>query len=110
METSTGQARIHDRAQQEPLNSMDSIPLNSAARLSKSLLFQVETGLYATGRAAAGGVQSSQQWAEAGMDQNLEVLTDSTANLGMHNRTGSERVRHLDVKWFWTQEAAQAGH
>ena len=36
---------------------------------------------------------------EAGLKLKLEVLTDSTANLGMHNRSGSGRVRHLDVKW-----------
>ena len=38
-----------------------------------------------------------------------DVLTDSTANLGMHDRIGSGRVRHPDVKWLWTQEAMQAG-
>ena len=27
----------------------------------------------------------------------VEVLTDNTANLGMHDRIGSGRVRHLDV-------------
>ena len=43
------------------------------------------------------------------MELKLELLTDSTANLGMHNRIGSVRVRHLDVKWLWTQEAVQAG-
>ena len=43
------------------------------------------------------------------MELKLEVLTDSTANLGMHNGTGSGRARHLDVKWLWTQEAVQAG-
>ena len=37
----------------------------------------------------------------------LEVLTDNTANLGMHNCIGSGRVRHQDVNW--TQEAVQAG-
>ena len=57
------------------------------------------------GRAAAGGLQSVQLLAEAGMDLKLEVLTDSTANLGMHNRVGSGRARHLDVKWLWTPEA-----
>ena len=45
-----------------------------------------EAELCATGRAAAGGVQSVQLLAEAGMDLKLEVLTDSTADLGMHNR------------------------
>ena len=43
------------------------------------------------------------------MDLKLEVLTDSTANLGMHNRIGSGRQRHLDVKWLWTREAVRAG-
>ena len=41
------------------------------------------------------------------MDLKLEELTDSTANLDMHNRIGSGRERHLDVKWLWTQEAVQ---
>ena len=63
-----------------------------------------EAELYATGRAAAGGLQSVQLLAEAGMDFKLEVLTNSTANLGMHNRIGSGRVRHLDVKWLWIQK------
>ena len=57
-----------------------------------------EAELYATGRAAAGGLQSVQLLTEAGMALKLEVLTDSTANLGMHNRIGSGRVRHMDVK------------
>ena len=43
------------------------------------------------------------------MEPKLEVLTDSSATLGMHNRIGSGRVRHLDVKWLWTQEAVQSG-
>ena len=68
-----------------------------------------EAELHATGPAAAGGLQSVQLLAEAGMNLKLEVLTDSTANLGMHNRIGSRRVRHLDVKWLWTHEAVQAG-
>ena len=43
------------------------------------------------------------------MELKLEVLTDSTANIGVHNRIGSGRVRHLDVKWLWPQEAVPAG-
>ena len=68
-----------------------------------------EAELHATGRAAAGGLQSVQLFVEAGMEPKLEVFTDSSANLGMHNRIGSGRVRHLDVKWLWTQEAVQSG-
>ena len=90
-------------------NSDREPPSNSAARLGTSSLSSGEAELYATGRAAAGGLQSVQLLNEAGMDLKLEVLTDSTANLGMHNRIGSGRVRHLDVKWLWTQEAVQAG-
>ena len=51
-----------------------------------------EADLYATGRAAAGGLQSVQLLVEAGMEPKLEVLTDSSANLCMHNRIGSGRV------------------
>ena len=43
------------------------------------------------------------------MELKLEVLTDSTANIGVHNRIGSGRVRHLEVNWLWTREAVQAG-
>ena len=57
-----------------------------------------EAELYAAGRAAAGGLQSVELLAEAGMDLKLEVLTDSTANLAMHNRIGSMRARHLDYR------------
>ena len=89
---------------------MDCIPSNSAARHSTVIaLSSGEAELYATKRAAAGGLQSVQLLVEAGMELKLEVLTDSSANLGMHNRIGSERVRHLDVKWLWTQEAVQSG-
>ena len=94
---------------QEHLNNTDYIPSNSAARQHVTALSSGEAELYATGRAAAGGLQSVQLLFEAGMEPKLEVLTDSSANLGMHNRIGSGRVRHLDVKWLWTQEAVQSG-
>ena len=57
-----------------------------------------EAELYATDRAAAGGLQSVQLLTEARMELKLEVPTDSTANLGMHSRVGSGRVRHLDTR------------
>ena len=46
--------------------------------------------------------------AESGLELNLEVLADSTANIGMHSRIGSGRVRHLDVRWLWMLEAVQS--
>ena len=66
-----------------------------------------EAELCGTGRAAAGALQSVQLLAEAGTELKLEVLTDSTANFGMHNHTRSGRVRHLDLKWLCILEAVQ---
>ena len=43
------------------------------------------------------------------MEPKLEVLMDSSENLGMHNRIGSGRVRHLDVKWLWTRAPYNLG-
>ena len=60
-------------------------------------------------RTCGSGRIAVQLFVEAGMEPKLEVVTDSSANLGMHNRIGSERVRHLDMKWLWTQEAVQSG-
>ena len=37
------------------------------------------------------------------------VLVVLLVLIGMHSRIGSGRVRHLDVRWLWTQEAVQAG-
>ena len=54
-------------------------------------------------------MRSVQLRAEVGLKFKLEVLTDSTANSGMHNLMRSGRVRHLDVRWLWAQEAVQAG-
>ena len=45
-----------------------------------------------------GGLQSVHLLVEAGMKPKLEVFTDSSANVGMQNRIGSGRVRHVDVK------------
>ena len=76
---------------------------NSAAQLSTSSLSQAErqSCMQQDVRQQEG---CSHLLADAGMELKLEVLTDSTANLGMHYRT-----RHLDVKWLCTQEAVQAG-
>ena len=89
---------------------MDSIPLNSSCSTQHVVaLSSGEAELHATGRAAAGGLQSVQLLAVGGMELKLEVLTDSMVNIGVLNRIGLGRVRHLDVKWLWTQEAVQGG-
>ena len=89
LETQTGQARSHVGAfEQYGLHPIE-------FRCSTQHVIALSSGeaeLYATGRAAAGGLQSVQLLVEAGMEPKLEVLTDSSANLGMHNRIGSGRV------------------
>ena len=85
-------------------------PIEFSCSTQHVIAFSIEEEeLCATGREPAGGLQSVQLLAEAEMELKLEVLTDSEANLGMHNRTGSRRVRHLNVKRLWTQEAVHAG-
>ena len=106
LETHTAQARSHVGARQEHLNTDIEFSCSTQHVIALS---SGEAELNATGRAAAGGLQSVQQLVEAGMEPKLEVLTDRSANFGMHNRIGSGRVRHLDVKWLWTQEAVQSG-
>ena len=72
-----------------------------------------EAVLYSTRREAAGGLQLVQLLAEAAMELKLEVLTDSTANLGMHNRIGSGRPRKPDpgsrASWAILIEEGQYG-
>ena len=110
LETQTGQARSHVGARQEHLNSIALHPTEFSCSTQHVIaLSSGEAELYATGRAAAGGLQSVQLLVDAGMEPKLEVLTDSSANLGTHNRIGSGRVRHMDVKWLSTQEAMQSG-
>ena len=81
-----------DGARQKPLNS--SVPFSSG-----------EAEPNTTGRVAAGVLQTVQVFAKVSLEVKLEAHTDSTANFGMHSRTGSGRARHLDVRWLWPQDA-----
>ena len=42
---------------------------------------------------------------EMGVSIKLEILGDSSASLGICSRTGAGRVKHLEVKQLWVQEA-----
>ena len=91
------------------LNSSAPIPSTTPAQRITLLLSPPERQrCIATRRAAAGRLQSVQLLAEASLKLKLEVLTDSTANIDVHSQIGSGRVRHLDVRWLWAQEAVQA--
>ena len=98
--------RSQDGARKGPLDS--SVPVGYSCSTQHVIaLSSEEAELFATGRAPAGRLQWVQLPVQAGLKVKLEMLTDSTANVGMHCRCESGRVRHLDVRWLWAQEAVQ---
>ena len=46
---------------------------------------------------------------DMGLELSLVVVVDSSAAVGMVNRSGVGRVRHLDVKDLWVQERVKRG-
>ena len=64
-----------------------------------------EAEFYAAVRAAAGGLQTRHFMLEVGEDARLRVWSDSSACRGIMKRTGTGRIRHLEIKWMWVQEA-----
>ena len=53
------------------------------------------------------GLQSMLE--DAGVDTWLHVRTDAAAALGMAQRTGVGKVRHLDTRLLWIQDYVRAG-
>ena len=47
--------------------------------------------------------------ADVGLDMKGEVLADSSAALGISNRTGVGKVRHLRIQALWVQEVRSTG-
>ena len=43
--------------------------------------------------------------AETGISLRLRVFGDSSASMGIMNRTGAGKIKHLKVKQLWVQEA-----
>ena len=41
---------------------------------------------------------------EMGMEENLEIKTDASAAVGVVQRQGAGKVKHLEVKQLWVQE------
>ena len=44
-----------------------------------------------------------------GLEVKFELLTDSSAAMGMVMREGAGRVKHLDIKSLWIQERESLG-
>lgn len=63
-----------------------------------------EAELVAFVKAASEGIGAQSLAADLGLHVRVDVFVDSSAAIGMSNRTGVGRVRHLDVKDLWVQE------
>ena len=110
LETQTGQARSHVGARQQHVNSTDYIPSNSVARHSTSLLSRAgrQSCMLQDVRRREDCSQSS-CWLRLEWSRSWKYSRTVPRTSEIHNRIGSGRVRHLDVKWLWTQEAVQSG-
>ena len=63
-----------------------------------------ESEMYATGSAAARGLQCKTYLIETQRPCNLKIYSDSTAGRGMCSRVGVGKVRHLELRYLWIQE------
>jgi len=68
-----------------------------------------EAELYASGRGTALGLQMVSLMKEMKMRVQLRVATDSTANIGIQHRVGVGKMRHLEIRSLWLQEALRNG-
>jgi len=76
----------------------------SVAKQTVVALSSGEAEFYGIVRAAAHGIQTKQLLEAVGLKLQLTVLSDSSAARGMCTRTGSGKVRHLDIKELWVQQ------
>ena len=67
-------------------------------------LSSAEAELNGICKASAEGLGAVYMARELGEDIGLEVLTDSSAARGVIQRSGSGRIKHLQVKQLWVQE------
>ena len=81
----------------------------SCARQTVVALASGEAEFYAMTRGAAAGPMSQQILQSIGFNKlDLSLLTDSTAAKGIANRSGSGKLKHLDIKDLWLQDVARA--
>ena len=63
-----------------------------------------EAELYALNRGAQEGMGLVQMSADLGLKMGLCLLTDATAAKGIVQRSGSGRLKHVEVQELWLQE------
>ena len=55
-------------------------------------------------KAATEGLGAKNLTIELGMEENLEIKTDASAAVGVIQRQGAGKIKHLEVKQLWVQE------
>ena len=68
-----------------------------------------EAEFYALTKAAAEGLGVQSVAADLGYPLDLRIWVDSTAARAVASRTGLGKVRHLEVRYLWVQEALKGG-
>ena len=65
-----------------------------------------EAELYGIVKGSAEGLGMQSLLRDLGVDVNLRVKADASAALGVVNRVGLGKLRHLHTNWLWVQEKA----
>ncbi len=68
-----------------------------------------EAELYALTRGAANAIGMVSLAADFGIDLHLKLHTDSSAAIGIVNRQGVGKLRHIRVQYLWIQSRVQTG-
>ena len=67
-------------------------------------LSSAEAELYAEAKAASETLGLASTLKDLGMSCPARVMGDASAALGIINRKGLGKVRHIDTNWLWLQE------
>lgn len=79
-----------------------------SARQSTIALSSGEAEFYSLGSGASHGLLSKNLLSELKVETELRLRSDSSAGLGMAQRQGVGRVRHLDTRLLWLQDAVRS--
>ena len=66
-----------------------------------------EAELYGIVDGAARGLQTKHAMAECDQQWLISVESDASAGIGMATRAGVGKVRHIETKWLWVQDATR---
>ena len=73
-------------------------------------LSSAEVELYALIKCACQSIGLISLAGDFGISLKAQVMTDASAALGIAQRKGLGKLRHIDVQWLWLQEKVQRGN